>query len=154
MIILKCVKEGGKLRIKFHCFINGQNQQYNNVYNNSYNCKFPKDIRRAGVYYKVNDTDIRLSMLKEQPFYSIKTKNIITMTDTEVQTLLFPPTIDISNIQIFDAGECVICLSCESAIVFIPCAHRCVCSQCNDILKTKPYNCPVCRGPVQQSIIG
>lgn len=74
MIILKCVKESGKLRIKFHCFINGQNQQYTNVYNNSYNCKFPKDIRRAGAYYKVNDGDIRLSMLKKPTILFNKNK--------------------------------------------------------------------------------
>jgi hypothetical protein len=154
MIILKCVKEGGKLRIKFHCFINGQNQRYTNVYNNSYNCKFPKDVRRDGAYYKVNDTDIRLAMLKDKPFYSIKTKNILVMTEAEIQTLLNPTIVDLSTMQIFDAGDCVICLSAESAIVFIPCAHRCVCSQCNDTLTSRNYICPVCRGPVQQSIIG
>lgn len=77
------------------------------------------------------------------------------MTDAEVQALFAPPQIDIYKLeQIFDAGDCVVCLSEASSIVFIPCAHRCVCSHCNDILNTKNYICPVCRGPVQQSIIG
>ena len=58
MIILKCVTEKKKLRIKFHCFINDENKIYNNVYNNNYNCKFPKDIRVNNRYYKVNDDDI------------------------------------------------------------------------------------------------
>ena len=48
MIILKCILEKKKLRIKFHCFINDENKIYNNVYNNNYNCKFPKDIRVDG----------------------------------------------------------------------------------------------------------
>ena len=76
------------------------------------------------------------------------------MTEAEIQPLLNPTIVDLSTMQIFDAGECVICLSAESAIVFIPCAHRCVCSQCNDTLTSRNYICPVCRGPVQQSIIG
>jgi hypothetical protein len=154
MIILKCVKENSKLRVKFHCFINSDNQQYTNVYNNNYNCKFPKDIRRVGAYYKVNDGDITLSALKEKPFYSIKRTNIVTMTETEINNLLHPPTVDISSIQIFDAGECVICLSSESAIVFLPCAHRCVCSGCNASLKNMRYNCPVCRRDIKEAIVG
>ena len=37
MIILKCISDKNKLRIKFYCFINEENKIYN--------CKFPKDIR-------------------------------------------------------------------------------------------------------------
>ena len=36
-IILKCVTEKRKLRIKFHCYINDEGKEYRNVYNNKYN---------------------------------------------------------------------------------------------------------------------
>jgi hypothetical protein len=155
MIILKCVSERNKLRVKFHCFINEQGITYTNVYNNRYNCRFPKDLRRAGLYYKVNDTDIRLTGVEIDPFYSIKGKNIKVMTDLEVYDLLNPqPNIDLSKITIFDAGDCVICLSTVSEIVFIPCAHQCVCSGCNNQLKTMKYCCPVCRTSIKHSLQG
>jgi len=153
MIILYCIKENSKLRIKFHSFINAQNQIFKNVYNNKYNCMFPKDIRTEGTYYKVNDADIRLSVKAGTPYYSIKRKNIIVMTEQEKQQLLNPPTVDLSTIQIFDAGDCVICLSSASSVVFIPCGHRCLCAICNGTLKRGKYCCPVCRETISQDIL-
>jgi hypothetical protein len=126
---------------------------YKNVYNNEYNCRFPKQIRKEGAYYKVNDTDITLTCTKGTYFYTIKGKSIIVMTDAEVYRLLNPEAaLDISSMKIFDAGECVICLSEASSIVFLPCAHRCVCCRCNIGLKTAKYCCPVCREPIKQEI--
>lgn len=157
MIVLKCVPEVGKLRIRFHCFVNQEGVIYNNVYNNNYNCRFPKEIRVAGAYYKVNDGDIALCRGdNRQPHYSIKNRdNIKVMSIAEVQAILNPPppTIDISTIRIFDAGECVICLSAPSVLVYIPCAHRCVCADCNIQLKRGRHCCPVCREPVKQEIM-
>jgi len=152
MIILKCVQEKSKLRIKFHCFINAENHIYTNVYNNDYNCRFPKDIRQANKYYRINDTDIALTALGSSYFYTIKRKNIVTMTTDEANAILNPPP-DLSTIRIFDAGDCVICLSVASNIVFLPCAHKCVCSDCNGQLKTTKYCCPVCREVVRQGIM-
>jgi hypothetical protein len=154
MIILKCVHENGKLRIKFHCFINAENVVYTNVYNNNYNCMFPKDIRRVGAYYKVNDGDISVAGIDtRKPYYSIKRKNITVMTDHEIQQLIHPqPAVNLAEIKIFDAGECVICLSAESEFVFIPCAHSCICAACNDQLKRTKYCCPVCRTDIKNAI--
>lgn len=154
MIILKCVYEQSKLRIKFHCFINSENVVYTNVYNNNYNCMFPKDIRRSGAYYKVNDGDIKVSGLEaNKPFYSIKRKNIVAMTEQEVQQIISPtPSVDFAGMTIFDAGECVICLSAESEYVFIPCAHSCICGPCNDQLKLGKYDCPVCRTKIEKAV--
>jgi hypothetical protein len=153
MIILHCIKENSKLRIKFHSFINSENFIYKNVYNNSYNCKFPKDIRKEGQFYKINDGDITLSAVKSVPVYLIKRANIVVMTDEEKNSLFNPQTpIDISNLKIFDAGDCVICLSTASTMVFIPCAHRCLCSECNTELQKTKKCCPVCREKIQQTI--
>jgi hypothetical protein len=153
MIILHCIKENSRLRIKFHSYINAEGLIYKNVYNNNYNCKFPKDIRREGQFYKINDGDITISSLKSVPFYSIKRSNIVAITEQEKNALLNPQTVDISNLKIYDAGDCVICLSVASAIVFIPCAHRCVCVDCNKQLATMKNCCPVCREKVQQTIV-
>lgn len=157
MIVLFCIKEGGKLRIKFHSFINQENQLFTNVYNNDYNCMFPKDIRAVGRFYKVPDTDIRLAnRANGKPYYSIKHSNIVIMSDQEKQAFLNPPpaTVDIASIKIFDAGDCVICLSVASSIAFVPCGHRCVCATCNVTLKQNGYKCPVCREKITQDIVG
>jgi len=146
MIILYCIRETGKVRIKFHSFINQENQRFTNVYNNSYNCMFPKDIRVLGKFYKVPDGDIRLANRQNgKPFYVVKRSNIVTMTDEEKNTYLNPPSAitDLSTITIFDAGDCVICLACSSSIVFIPCGHRCVCSDCNVVLHLFSFKTPI-----------
>jgi hypothetical protein len=154
MIILKCVFERSKLRIKFHCFINQDNIIYTNVYNNEYNCRFPKNIRAAGAYYKVSDGDISLCRGVRGAHYSIKHSNIKVMMPAEIQNILNPPApLNLDDIRIFDAGECTICLTAASSIVFLPCAHRCTCPECNEQLKRTRHICPVCRQPVTQEIL-
>lgn len=154
MIILKCVYEQSKLRIKFYCFINSENVVYTNVYNNNYNCMFPKDIRKSGSYYKINDGDIKISGLEaNKPFYSIKRSNITVMTEQEVQQIIsLTPPVNLAGMTIYDSGECVVCLSAESEYVFIPCAHSCICGTCNDRLKLGKYDCPVCRAKIERAL--
>ena len=153
MIILKCILEKNKLRIKFHCFIDNENKIYNNVYNNDYNCKFPKDIRANNRYYRVNDDDISLiSDDNKQPFYNINKKNIIIMSEEEVNNLL-NPVIDISNMKIYNCDECVVCMEKNSEIIFIPCAHRCVCVNCYEEIKKVKNSCPICRKNIIRTVI-
>jgi hypothetical protein len=156
MIILYCVREAGKLRIKFHSFINQQNERFTNVYNNNFNCMFPKEIREVGKYYRVPDADIRLAnRVNGRPYYSIKRSNIVIMTAEEVRVLLNPLIAGVTGpaIRIFDAGECVVCISAPSLIAFIPCGHRCLCGACNIILKQTNYICPVCRERITGEIV-
>jgi hypothetical protein len=141
MILLTCVLEKRKLRIRFHCFINEQNEIYNNVYNNEYNCMFPKDMRTLGAFYKVNDGSIKLTVSeKKGPYYSIKRSQIEVITKEQAELLMRPEEVDISTIKIFDAGECVIFLSSASTIVFLPCAHRCTCAECARVLKNTKHS--------------
>ena len=154
MIVLHCIREGGKLRVKFHCFVNHENNIFTNVYNNNYNCMFPKEIRTMGTFYRINDTDINLSRRNGRPYYCIKRKNIVIMTEQEKQQILSPTSVaNRSDIQIFDAGDCVICLSVPSLVAFVPCGHRCVCLSCNTELKKNRYNCPVCRAAITENIL-
>ncbi|KAI3823765.1 hypothetical protein L1987_05206 [Smallanthus sonchifolius] len=49
--------------------------------------------------------------------------------------------------------ECVMCLSEEMSVVFLPCAHQVVCTKCNELHEKQGMkDCPSCRGPIQQRI--
>lgn len=49
--------------------------------------------------------------------------------------------------------ECVMCLSEEMSVVFLPCAHQVVCITCNELHKKQGMkDCPSCRSPIQRRI--
>lgn len=49
--------------------------------------------------------------------------------------------------------ECVMCLSEEMSVVFLPCAHQVVCPECNELHEKQGMkDCPSCRTPIQQRI--
>ncbi|XP_074306882.1 putative E3 ubiquitin-protein ligase RF298 [Silene latifolia] len=49
--------------------------------------------------------------------------------------------------------ECVMCLSEEMSVVFLPCAHQVVCKTCNELHEKQGMNdCPSCRSPIIRRI--
>ncbi|KAM3267362.1 putative E3 ubiquitin-protein ligase [Capsicum chacoense] len=49
--------------------------------------------------------------------------------------------------------ECIMCLSEEKTVVFLPCAHQVLCSQCNVLHEKQGMNdCPSCRTPIKKRI--
>lgn len=49
--------------------------------------------------------------------------------------------------------ECVMCLTEEMSVVFLPCAHQVVCTTCNELHEKQGMkDCPSCRGLIQQRI--
>ncbi|XP_068664098.1 putative E3 ubiquitin-protein ligase RF298 [Aristolochia californica] len=49
--------------------------------------------------------------------------------------------------------ECVMCLTEEMSVVFLPCAHQVVCTKCNELHeKQGMMDCPSCRTPIQRRI--
>ncbi|KAG5080126.1 hypothetical protein AAZX31_02G144000 [Glycine max] len=49
--------------------------------------------------------------------------------------------------------ECVMCLSEEMSVVFLPCAHQVVCPECNELHEKQGMKeCPSCRAPIQRRI--
>ncbi|KAE8726353.1 hypothetical protein F3Y22_tig00007043pilonHSYRG00043 [Hibiscus syriacus] len=49
--------------------------------------------------------------------------------------------------------ECVMCLSEERSVVFIPCAHQIVCTTCNELHEKQGMkDCPSCRSLIQRRI--
>ncbi|GAA0150574.1 hypothetical protein LIER_09490 [Lithospermum erythrorhizon] len=49
--------------------------------------------------------------------------------------------------------ECVMCLTEEMSVVFLPCAHQVVCATCNELHEKQGMkDCPSCRSTIQQRI--
>lgn len=49
--------------------------------------------------------------------------------------------------------ECVMCLSEEMSVVFLPCAHQVVCPDCNELHEKQGMKeCPSCRAPIQHRV--
>lgn len=49
--------------------------------------------------------------------------------------------------------ECVMCLSEEMSVVFLPCAHQVVCTTCNQLHEKQGMKeCPSCRGAIHRRI--
>nr|GLL42629.1 putative E3 ubiquitin-protein ligase RF4 [Ipomoea trifida] len=50
--------------------------------------------------------------------------------------------------------DCVMCLSVEKAVAFLPCAHMALCQDCNVVHQRLGMNdCPTCRTPISKRII-
>jgi hypothetical protein len=160
MIILQCVTQKKKLRIRFHCYIDDEGKTYMNVYNNDYNCQFPKDIRQDGLFYEIKDDDMSLiSDGSKKPFYKVNKNNIRILTIDEIKkysnTENNTAKVDISTLKLYEVAECVVCLSEPSSVIFIPCAHMAMCKECYVCMKDvkqKSYctlsscpSCPLCR---------
>jgi len=47
---------------------------------------------------------------------------------------------------------CCICQDQEKCIMMLPCRHLCICSSCQEPLRTHRNTCPICRKPVKQMI--
>jgi hypothetical protein len=48
---------------------------------------------------------------------------------------------------------CVVCFDAPKDHAIVPCGHQCVCARCAEQLtKTRTPMCPVCRGPIQQTM--
>ena len=49
--------------------------------------------------------------------------------------------------------ECVMCLTEEISVVFLPCAHQVLCAKCNVLHEKEGMkDCPSCRTPIQRRI--
>lgn len=151
-VILKCVRENSKLRVKFHTFTDEDSRIFHNSYNNEYNCKFPKNIRKEGLYYEVPAFAISISTNLGTPFYCVK-KGFITILDKSPSTNLITCDDNVfDKLTVFDANTCVICLEENTQIIFAPCGHKCCCVNCSkEILNTNKRKCPICRINISQS---
>jgi len=100
------------------------------------------DIESKTPFYKIKKNNIRILNDEESKIYQ---KNSENKNEKDI--------LDISKLKIFDIAECVVCLSVSSSIIFIPCAHMCVCSDCYDGIKKTKNCCPLCRRNITKTII-
>ncbi|XP_047327916.1 putative E3 ubiquitin-protein ligase RF298 [Impatiens glandulifera] len=52
-----------------------------------------------------------------------------------------------------EGRECVMCLTYEMEVVFLPCAHQVLCRYCNELHKTGMNFCPSCRADIEGRIL-
>lgn len=85
MVILKCIAEGSRLRMKI----------ISNGYIRYANCQCPRDIRIANRYYKCSPADVSLVNTRGSYFYHIRKNGI----------QIIPETNDIDSLLVEDARE-------------------------------------------------
>lgn len=87
-------------------------------------------------------TDVKYSPAKEEvrrPYYSVMDGDVEKYSNTG---------------GVKRERECVMCLSEEMCVVFLPCAHQVVCSTCNELhQKQGMKDCPSCRTPIRRRIL-
>lgn len=129
-VVLTCIKEKGKLRIRV----------YNNPnYHPMINCQFPSKIREEGKFYTI-DGPLGIDT-KKAIFYRATQKNTIKIYDKISDISDISSNVD----KIYDSGssECALCFNNEKNIIYVPCGHFYVCNQCHEHGKLKM--CPICR---------
>jgi len=68
-----------------------------------------------------------------------------------LSNIAVPQDLDFDDIQ--RDRECVMCLSEEMSVVFLPCAHQVVCAKCSDLHEKQGMKeCPSCRTPIQRRV--
>ena len=138
-IILKCVLEKKKLRIKFYRFIDEEGSIFTNAYNNSYNCQFPKDIRIEGRFFEIGGNDLISVINRGKPFYRVNKKNIKILEN------YLDPDFNIDNIKVYTVDECVVCYCEKPNVILLPCGHQCTCLECFELISKDKNKCPLCR---------
>ena len=139
IVYLKCVKEGGKLRVKIA----------SSGYLHDANCQFPRDIRKEGVTYTIPSQYITLCKRSNKWFYQCNHRQQITIINENSPQA--ESKVDLSQIKIFEdteSLECVICYADKKEIVFDPCGHFYTCVSCSQKIKV----CPICRANINNRI--
>jgi len=75
-IILHCVRERTKLRIRVFGFVDIEGKVKTNVFDSSLNCSFPRNIRVEGFFYEIGPDDLDLIRTSGKSFYKLRDKDI------------------------------------------------------------------------------
>lgn len=80
-------------------------------------------------------------------------KNGTTRTNTTTKASLIWENSNGTEAKIKRERECVMCLSEEMSVIFLPCAHQVLCSKCNQLHEKEAMeDCPSCRAKIQRRI--
>jgi hypothetical protein len=132
-IILQCVNDGGRIRVRVMAYVDSEGEVHKGVYNDGYNCRFPRNLRVVGRSFRVQDKDVKLISGIKAPFYSVSTGNLEVLDSST------------DDVYIYEAcEECAVCMSNPPSIAFFPCGHFCTCEECASRLR----ECCLCRSPI------
>ena len=143
-VLLRCVLEGKKVRVRFEAYVDEHGVKHHNAYWSTLNCQFPRRLRVAGRRFAVDALDVSLSTsAKSAPFYHVRTRNLHVLSDPEVDT-------------VHREAECVACMDRPPSKVLVPCGHLCLCAACFETLEEQSrcerVRCPLCRQHVGTTI--
>ena len=131
-IELYCVAVGSKLRVRVAT----------EGYLRNTNCQFPRNLRKDGVRFEIDEQDMKLIVTRGKYYYTVKNKGNIRII--EERTLN-----EVVNIYTDDTQEdCIVCMEKPKSIVFSPCGHFYSCDICCSLMK----QCPICRGEINGCI--
>lgn len=140
-IILRCVKEGNKLRIKV----------VSPGYSQHANCQFPKDIRVENCEYTVPKSDCVMANTKNKFFYRIKKNNIKILKPS-----LIPADFKVYGEE--ELHECAVCMTnledqpSLKFVILVKCGHYALCEACAHHCFINSNTCPLCRTKIDQII--
>ncbi len=146
-VVLRCVKEASKLRIKI----------VSPGYAQDANCQFPRDIRVAGREYSVPRCDVVMAETKGKFFYRVK-KNNIKILDKQAQLSQDKEEPKFKVYGDEHLSECAVCLRGTDEdptmcfVILVKCGHYALCDACAHECKNRSGKCPLCREPIEQII--
>lgn len=75
------------------------------------------------------------------------------LTENNRHTLAHMMALEESGNEVKRERECVMCLTEEMSVIFLPCAHQVVCATCNELHERQGMKeCPSCRTPILRRI--
>ena len=140
LVILKCIKEGSRLRIKI----------ISRGYHTDANCQFPKDIRLEGRTYSVPSRNIKFTEGPGRKYFYRINKSDIKIIGSTIES-------DVTSVvtSIFEdesVTECIICMSADKNTVFASCGHYACCSDCSKTIFNTTKKCPICRSRILELV--
>ncbi|XP_013612308.1 PREDICTED: putative E3 ubiquitin-protein ligase RF298 isoform X1 [Brassica oleracea var. oleracea] len=98
---------------------------------------------------KLKSDCLKIAALKK----GIDGSNDMTHTTTTTKASLIWENNHRTEGKIKRERECVMCLSEEMSVIFLPCAHQVLCSKCNQLHEKEAMDdCPSCRAKIQRRI--
>lgn len=87
------------------------------------------------------------------PVYDVLTSPPREVTLREENARLRREVAGLAGASVRRERECVMCMSEEQSVVFLPCAHQVLCEECNEEHEKKGHkDCPSCRTAIVQRI--
>jgi len=148
-VVLECVSEGARLRMRIQSYEGRDGDVHHNVYNHEFNCQFPKALRARGRRFRVPAANVSLrGGGARKHFYNVRPEGFSIIDDGAAAPASASSETG-RNVYVYaSCVECAVCLAAPSSVVFIPCGHLACCEACG----VKLRNCCICRTPISNTV--